>query len=155
MPSKRREPLSRSLKDALQQAGIKSSYQENERKRKAPKQKKKVEKFQEARNFCEQCQTIQPDVERYKHKIATVDARWICVRCADYLSIPDEVRDTHQSDFAKRGVFRREFGRTKKFFNNSGEKSSSGRREGGRDFQKKRGEHPRHEKRHPPRSRKG
>ena len=37
----------------------------------------KVEKFQGKRNFCEVCDTTQPDVERFKHKNSRKDTKWI------------------------------------------------------------------------------
>ncbi|OIQ20438.1 MAG: hypothetical protein BM556_00400 [Bacteriovorax sp. MedPE-SWde] len=107
-----------SLKDAMMKAGLKSTKSQNERDRRPAKTVKKIEKHQETRNFCEVCQFIQPDVERYKHKNPTIDAEWICAACADKNDIHDQFRMTNQSEFAKSKRFRREFGPTKVFSNN-------------------------------------
>ena len=42
-----------SLKDALMKAGFQSTKTQNERRRKLKKEKTKVEKHQEHRNFCD------------------------------------------------------------------------------------------------------
>ncbi len=105
----------KSLKDALLDAGLKQTKSENERPRVNKKKLKKSELHQSTRNYCEVCTFIQPDVERYKHKNPTVDAQWICCSCADKHQIDDRFRVTHQSDFAKKGSFRREYGATQKF----------------------------------------
>ncbi len=104
-----------SLKDALQKAGFQSAKIENERKQKLKKEKTKVEKHQEHRNFCEVCEFIQPDVERFKHKNPRIDAEWICSNCADKNEILDDFRLTHQSDSARNGRYRRYYGHTKDF----------------------------------------
>ena len=102
-----------SLKDALKKAGLSSSKTQNDRENHRGQVKKASEKHQEHRNFCEVCELVQPDVERYKHRNPTVDAEWICSACADKEQIQDQFRVTHQSDFARAGRFRREFGATK------------------------------------------
>jgi ribosomal protein L37AE/L43A len=104
-----------SLKDALMKAGYKSTKNENERQRKLKKEKSKVEKHQEHRNFCEVCEFIQPDVERFKHKNPLVDAEWICSNCADKNEILDDFRVTNQSDSARNGRYRRYYGPMKDF----------------------------------------
>lgn len=103
-----------SLKDALKNAGLSSSKVENERKRKYKKDKTKVEKHQEKRNFCEVCETTQPDVEKFKHKHPRIDAQWICVNCADKNEIHDKFRVTAQSDFNIQGRYQRFYGPTLK-----------------------------------------
>lgn len=103
-----------SLKDALLKAGLSSSKIENERKQKLNKDRTKTEKHQEKRNFCEVCETTQPDVERFKHKSPRVDAQWICVNCADKNEIHDKFRVTAQSDFARQGRYQRFYGPTEK-----------------------------------------
>ncbi len=104
-----------SLKDALLKAGLKSSKNENDRqKRKNWVEVKKSVIHQEQRNYCEACESIQPDVERYKHRNPVVDAQWICVSCADKNMIDDKFRVTSQSDFSIKKIFRREFGQTNK-----------------------------------------
>ena len=101
------------LKSALLKAGFKASKSENERQKREPwlKAKKSV-KHQEQRNYCEVCETIQPDVEKYKHRNPTVEAEWICVSCADKNLIDDKFRVTSQSDFSIKKTFRREYGQT-------------------------------------------
>ena len=103
-----------SLKDALLKAGLSSTKVENERKTKYKKDKTKIEKHQEKRNFCEVCETTQPDVEHFKHRNARVDARWICVNCADKNEIHDKFRVTAQSDFNRQGRYQRFYGPTLK-----------------------------------------
>ena len=104
-----------SLKDALLKAGLKSSKNENDRsRRKNWVEVKKSVIHQEQRNYCEACESIQPDVERYKHKNPIVNAQWICVSCADKNMIDDKYRVTSQSDFSIKNIFRREFGQTNK-----------------------------------------
>jgi hypothetical protein len=118
-----------SLKDALKKAGLKSSKSHNEREVKSKKSETDTEVHQKTRNFCEVCELIQPDVERFKHNNPTVDAEWICSACADKESILDEFRMTHQSNFAIQKRYRREFGPTKVFSNyrQNSKKSSNGR----------------------------
>lgn len=107
-----------SLKDALLKAGLKGTKQENHRDSAKGREVKQSEKHQHTRNFCEHCQNVEPDVERYKHRNPTTDAEWICVACADRLMIDDKFRVTHQSDFAKKNMFKRFFGATKDFNEN-------------------------------------
>lgn len=104
-----------SLKDALLKAGLKSTKTENERAKKLKKEKHKIEKHQEQRNFCEVCEFIQPDVERFRHRNPLIDAEWICVNCADKNQILDECRITNQSDSAKNGRYLRFYGPLKDF----------------------------------------
>ena len=107
-----------SLKDALLKAGLKSAKTENERQSKYKSDKTKVEKHQEKRDFCEICECIQPDVEKFKHRNPRVDANWICVNCADKNEIHDKFRITHQSSFAKQGRYQRFYGPTEKIGGN-------------------------------------
>lgn len=104
-----------SLKDALLKAGYQSSKTQNERKKKITKEKTKVEKHQEHRNFCEVCETVQPDVELFKHRNPRIDAEWICSNCADKNEILDDFRKTAQSDFSRSGRYRRYYGHTRDF----------------------------------------
>jgi len=107
-----------SLKDAFLKAGIKPTpapkdpKAENQREKIAKKKLTETIIHQEQRNFCEECQNIQPDVEFYKHTNPTSEAEWICLRCADRLKIPDHCRRTAQSDICIKKLFRREFGAT-------------------------------------------
>jgi len=107
--------MAKSLKDQLMQAGFKTAKMENERDSAKGRPEKESEKHQVTRNFCEHCELIHPDVEHYKHRMPTTDAEWMCLACADKLMIDDKFRATHQSDMAKRKMFRRFFGMTKDF----------------------------------------
>ena len=104
-----------SLADALKSAGLKSS--EKEFNKKTGKKKKSPVKAHEhhLRSECELCHKNAPDVERYNHTNKSIDASWLCLPCADRLSIPDDCRQTSQSDFSMRKTFTRQYGRTKKF----------------------------------------
>ena len=104
-----------SIKDALSKAGFKSAKNENERKQKVTKEMTKVEKHQEHRNFCEVCEAVHPDVERFKHKNSRIDAEWICSNCADKNEILDDFRITNQSNSSKTGRYRRYYGHTRDF----------------------------------------
>ncbi len=107
--------MANTLKDALMKAGLRATQHENERKKPVKwEQPQKSVAHQERRNYCEVCDNVQPDVERYAHKNPLIDAQWICVACADKNMIEDRFRATHQSDFAIRGLFRREYGPTRK-----------------------------------------
>lgn len=104
-----------SMKDALIKAGFKPKQAENERHKRAHWEKvKKSVVHQEQRNYCEVCDSVQPDVERYKHRNPTVTAQWICVSCADKNLIDDKYRVTAQSDFSIKKLFKREYGMTSK-----------------------------------------
>ncbi len=103
------------LKDALLKAGFKSSKTENFRESAKGRPRKQSEIHQHTRSFCEHCSSTQPDVEKYKHRNPTTGAEWICLLCADRLMIADKFRVTEQSDMAKKGMFKREFGETKVF----------------------------------------
>lgn len=74
---------------------------------------------QKHQTFCECCDKTMPDVERYDHGNPHLKAIWICCQCADTHTIPDTCRMTNQSEYARKGIFRREFGRTKRFSNSS------------------------------------
>ncbi len=102
-----------SMKDALMKAGFKPKKSENERQKRAHWDKvKKSVVHQEQRNYCEVCESIQPDVEKYKHRNPTITAHWICVSCADKNLIDDKFRVTSQSDFSIKKLFKREYGKT-------------------------------------------
>lgn len=102
-----------SLKDALLKAGFKTAKTENERAQKPKKLKTKVEAHQERRNFCEVCECVQPDVERFAHRHPRIDAEWICLNCADKNEILDDFRKTQQSDAAINKRYRRFYGPTR------------------------------------------
>jgi len=109
--------MSNSLKDALEKAGLKPSKREKERKKrsKGSGKPKAIEKHQQQRSFCDCCEKTAPDVEFYKHNNPSIQARWLCIVCADKHYIPDDTRQSNQSAFAMRGTFRRRYGRTKRF----------------------------------------
>ncbi len=107
-----------SLKDALLKAGFKSTKAQNDREVTYKKDLKNSEKHQFSRNFCEVCQTTQPDVERFKHRNRLIDAQWICCNCADKNEIHDDYRVTAQSDFSKARKYRRQYGPTNKLDKN-------------------------------------
>lgn len=125
-----------SMKDALLKAGFKPKQGENERQKRAHWDKvKKSVVHQEQRNFCEVCDSVQPDVERYNHRNPTIDAHWICVSCADKNMIDDKYRVTSQSDFSVKKLFKREFGATIKDVSTFSQKSPNRNANG--NFQKK------------------
>ncbi|HAZ13226.1 MAG: hypothetical protein A2X86_00650 [Bdellovibrionales bacterium GWA2_49_15] len=105
-----------SMKDALLKAGIKPVTVENERPKRPVKEVvTKSVAHQMARDFCEVCEMIMPDVEKYRHRNPTTTAEWICIGCADKIEIHDDTRQTCQSEYAKKGIFKRFFGPTKRF----------------------------------------
>lgn len=67
------------------------------------------------RTLCDACKKSGPDVEYYEHRNRSVDAKWLCVKCADTYNIPDTCRETMQSQFAIAGRFIRNYGATKIF----------------------------------------
>ncbi|GAB4018303.1 MAG: hypothetical protein Fur0010_19460 [Bdellovibrio sp.] len=119
--------MGNSLKDALMKVGLRSTKTENERLSKKGREVKLSERHQETRNYCENCNAVQPDVERYKHRSPFTDAEWICSACADKLELHDKFRVTQQSEFAKNGRFRREYGPT---LDLSKQQTSTHKREG-------------------------
>lgn len=105
----------KSLKDALLKAGLKPTTEpksQNAREKVSKKQMTETVVHQEQRNFCEVCDQVRPDVERYAHRNPTTEAEWICVRCADQLQIADKFRKTAQSETSIKRIFRREYGAT-------------------------------------------
>lgn len=67
------------------------------------------------RTECDSCRRSLPDVEYYEHKFKNLDAKWLCVICADKNNILDDCRQTMQSQHAKSNMFRRGYGPTKIF----------------------------------------
>lgn len=67
------------------------------------------------RTECEACNKSSPDVEYYQHSNRSLEARWLCVTCADHYKIHDDCRQTVQSSHAQSKLFRRSYGPTKVF----------------------------------------
>ncbi len=67
------------------------------------------------RTLCDACKKSGPDVEYYEHRNRSLDAKWLCVKCADTYNIPDSCRETMQSQFSIGGRFIRNYGATKVF----------------------------------------
>jgi hypothetical protein len=86
----------------------KSLTPEQERERRDQMQPQRI-------TVCGTCQRPTPDVEFYMHDRKGLSARWLCAICADKFMISDEGRLTNQSDLSRKGLFRREYGRTKRF----------------------------------------
>ncbi len=131
--------MAKSLKDQLKEAGFRSTKMENERDSGKGRERKQAEKHQTTRNFCEHCNLVQPDVERYKHRMPTTEAEWICLNCADKLMIEDRFRFSQQSDVSKNGMFRRYFGATKDFSQErpQGQRPKDGQKNNKNDSQNK------------------
>lgn len=114
--------MSNSLKDAMLKAGLVSK--EKVEKDKAKDQRKKLNKKgpqqsgvhkHHIHTDCGVCKRPAPDVEYYEHRNRSVDAKWLCLECADRLSIHDDFRQTNQSQQAMSNRFLRQYGPTKKF----------------------------------------
>jgi thymidine kinase len=105
------------LKQALIDAGIVSKKDlEREKIKKRHVSKSSKIRQDQIRIVCEVCDKTAPDVERYQHKNRLITGKeWLCIPCADQYCIDDEFRNTHQSSHAKSGLFRRQYGRTKRF----------------------------------------
>jgi hypothetical protein len=108
------------LKQALINAGLvtKDKLKELEKEKVKARHLKEGKKMREdqLRIICEVCGKSAPDVERYSHTNKLIEGKaWLCLRCADEHRIDDECRLTNQSPQAKAKLFRREYGRTKKF----------------------------------------
>ncbi len=105
-----------SLKDALVNAGFESTKPVVKKKTTTTRgPRKKVHTHQSHQTVCGNCNKSTPDVEFYNHRSKITRARWLCVICADENSISDETRETNQSEYSRKNIFRREFGRTKRF----------------------------------------
>lgn len=110
-----------SLKEQLLKAGFKPTPKPDPKPKPmvkkqvpppTPVSKKAKQPHQGLRNFCENCKNILPDVEYYNHRNPDVTGKWICTDCADKNWIPDEVRQTAQSEASRNGIFKRAFGKT-------------------------------------------
>lgn len=111
-----------SLKDALIKAGVVSKdsidrQKENARREKIQQKGPSQEGIHahHIRTDCANCGKNASDVEYYEHSNRSIEAKWLCMICADKAWIKDECRQTNQSSHAKAGKFRREFGATKRF----------------------------------------
>ena len=102
-----------SLKDALQKAGFVATKKENERAKRPKKEVSQAQTHQEQRNFCDHCKNLYPDVEFYSHRNRSIEAQWLCLKCADYNQILDDFRTTAQSDYSIKNVFLRRYGHTR------------------------------------------
>jgi hypothetical protein len=107
------------LKKALMDAGLVSKEMRREMERAKVKKrhlaKGKKMRADHIRIICELCEKSAPDVERYRHKNRMIEGKeWLCIKCADEHRINDSCRLTEQSTHARTGVFRRQYGRTKK-----------------------------------------
>ncbi|MFA4875149.1 MAG: hypothetical protein WC956_10390 [bacterium] len=108
------------LKQALLNAGLisKDKLKEIEKEKVKARHVKESKKMREdqLRIVCDACGKSAPDVERYIHKNRLIEGKeWLCLRCADDSQIDDECRVTNQSSQAQVKLFRRQYGRTKKF----------------------------------------
>lgn len=109
--------MGQQLKQALIDAGL-VTKKDLEREKVIRQHMKKGPKMREdhIRIMCEVCGKTAPDVERYRHANKRIEGKeWLCLPCADEHCIDDACRETHQSSHAKTGMFRRQYGRTKKF----------------------------------------
>ncbi|MFH1829232.1 MAG: hypothetical protein ABH871_00450 [Pseudomonadota bacterium] len=112
--------MGQQLKQALMNAGLitKDKLKEIEREKVKKKHLKDGKKMRDdhLRIVCEACEKTAPDVERYDHKNKMIAGKkWLCIMCADNYQIDDTYRSTNQSSHSKTGLFRRQYGRTKKF----------------------------------------
>lgn len=111
--------MANQLKQALINAGIVTKEKlkdiEREKLKKLHLKDNKKMRDDQIRIICEVCNKSAPDVERYLHKNRIIeDKQWLCIMCADEYCIDDTHRTTAQSSHSKGGVFRRQYGRTKK-----------------------------------------
>lgn len=105
------------LKQALINAGL-ISQKDLEREKVKQKHTSKSSKIRsdQIRIVCDACGKTAPDVERYGHTNKQIMGKeWLCIMCADQFCVDDVCRTTHQSSHAKTKLFRRQYGRTKKF----------------------------------------
>lgn len=109
------------MKQALINAGVVSKEKlrldvEKEKVRKRhTKDDPKMHKDQ-IRIVCDVCGKSAPDVEQYKHNHRLIAGKeWLCLMCADEHCIDDTCRISDQSSQAKQKMFRRQYGRTKRF----------------------------------------
>jgi len=115
------------LQEALLKAGLVSkkkvegSGRQGPQRQRPPQKEKKSLGFIEGkhdhhlRTECEACKKSYSDVEYYEHGNKSLLEKWLCLKCVDYYKIPDGCRMTVQSQDARSGLFRRQYGPTKVF----------------------------------------
>lgn len=108
--------MGQQLKEALMNAGLVSQKDiEREKVKKLHTKDSSKIRADQIRIVCDVCGKTAPDVERYMHKNRMIEGKqWLCIPCADENCIDDECRVTFQSSQSKSGMFRRQYGRTKK-----------------------------------------
>ncbi|MDZ4678193.1 MAG: hypothetical protein SGI74_11880 [Oligoflexia bacterium] len=113
--------MSNSLKDALIKAGV-VSKEKLDREKESDRREKIQSKgplqhgihAHHIRTDCDHCKKNSPDIEFYEHTNRSILAKWLCIPCADKACIKDDCRQSAQSSYSKSGIFRREYGATKK-----------------------------------------
>ncbi len=111
--------MGQQLKQALINAGMikeeKLKDLEREKVRRKHTQDSAHIRQDQLRIVCDACGKSAPDVERYQHRNRLIEGKeWLCLRCADDHMIDDTCRFTAQSTQSKSGLFRRQYGRTRK-----------------------------------------
>jgi hypothetical protein len=90
------------MKDALIKAGVISKDEIEREKEKT--RREKIEKKGPAqhgihahhiRTDCAHCKKNSPDVEFYEHSNRSIEAKWLCIPCADKGWIKDDCRMTN------------------------------------------------------------
>lgn len=104
-----------SLQEALKKAGVKAKEPVKKKKEIIHRGRKKHTHHFKHRTTCDFCRKTTADVENYAHNNPRLKAKWLCLPCADQQQISDMFRETNQSEFALKGYFRRQYGRTKRF----------------------------------------
>lgn len=112
--------MGQQLKQAFINAGVvpKDKLKEIDREKLKAGHLKDSKKMREdqIRIICEVCNKSAPDVERYHHANKRIEGKeWLCIPCADENCVDDSCRISNQSSHSKTGMFRRQYGRTKKF----------------------------------------
>ena len=108
-----------SLKEALEKAGFKASKPAtrkpvrhvNRGTKDSTRRGGKIHDHHH-RTECDACRKTAPDVERYDHRNRSLNAKWLCMVCADHYQISDDLRMTAESDISKRRMFVRNYGHT-------------------------------------------
>lgn len=109
------------MKKALQKAGFFTTEQQKVKER--PRKNVQLDaerKGHEIRSQCDHCEEFKPNVEMYDHRNRAIEARWLCVKCADTNNISDDFRSTTQSPDSRSGTFNRQYGHTRKTLSEKG-----------------------------------